>query len=92
MEFSTILKLQESYSRKEYIDNAILAEEIYNTVEVVRSLGSTKNGIDKWLEEIYKELNIISNTDKYIIQCFMTIKLNTLRLEFDEEYAEMQFV
>lgn len=91
MNLTKILQLNESYNKKEYVDNPFLAEEIYKAVREVRSLGSIKNGIDMWLNEIYKELNVTSNTDKYIIQCFMIIDLNILRLEFDEMHAEMTF-
>lgn len=91
MNYSEIAGLYKDHKDGLYIGNAEKAEEIYRAVQQVRSLGSTKNGIDKWLEEVYSILEIKENVEKYIVQCFMTIKLNPLRLEFDEEYAEMQF-
>lgn len=92
MNYITIASLYKDYTDKLYINNAEKAEEIYKAIHSVRSLGTTKKGVDFWVEDVCKVLGANSNVEKAIVMCFMTIKLNPLRLEFDEEYAEMQFV
>lgn len=92
MTYTEIEKLYNSYQRMEYKDNPELAEKIYNTIKETRSLASTKNGVDKWIEDICSILGAKSIFEKYSVISFITIALNLLRLEFDEEYAEMQFI
>lgn len=90
MEYIFIASLYKDYTDKAYLNNPELAEQIFNTINSVRKLGSTKNGIDAWVEEICSILNAKTNVEKAIVINFISIKTNVLRLEFDEEYAEMQ--
>lgn len=91
MNYQIIAGLYKDYTDKKYINNPKLAEEINDAISKVRSLGSTKNGIDNWVEEICNAVGAKTSVEKYIIISFITIKTNSLRLVYDEEYAEMQF-
>ena len=75
MEYITIALLYKNYTDKAYVNNPELAEQIFKTIHKVRSLGSTKNGIDSWIGTICSELNAKTAIEKSIVINFITITI-----------------
>lgn len=77
---------------KAYLDNAELAKDLYDFISKLRSCASTKGGVDAWLAGVLKIVGISLPFEIAKVVNLMSFNIKVLRLEFDEEYAEMQFM
>lgn len=76
-------------TQRKFEGNFEMAEQLKTFISDVKSSGSTKKGIENWIKEIMTKLNTRRIDELTYVMLFKT---NVLRLEYDEEYAEMQFM
>ena len=91
MNISQVESLYQDYLNENYVGDMHKAEEIFDAVGKVRSLASARDGLELWVAGICEKLGAKTTIQKTVVVNFMTLKLDVLRLEFDEDFAEAHF-
>jgi len=69
------------------------AEELYNFINKVKSLVKVSlcKDVHQWVKKIGEVLKLTAITEYKMLVEILTIKVNDIRVCFDEEFAELQF-